>query len=198
MFCIYCSVRRCVCVRVFLCVGVRTDPLHIEGQRLPASGFRLGPAQHHVGVAHLAGVHVCGREGSSDLTCRATRGGGEGWRKEEGQWEWKWNPESAGWGIGLRRVLLFPCPLPGCWISCEPHSGGDSEPFCPGLTLVLFMPSAPDEISWLGSARVHRRCRSRTMQGFGFSRNCLLCFCRFSVCFPVELTEPQNQPEKNF
>lgn len=52
-------------------MGVKTDPLHIEGQRLPASGFRLSPAQHHVGVAHLAGVDVGGRERSFDLTCRA-------------------------------------------------------------------------------------------------------------------------------
>lgn len=56
---------RCVCVCV--CV-VKTDPLHIEGERLPASGLGLEPAQHHVGVAHLAGVDVRGREGNFDLT----------------------------------------------------------------------------------------------------------------------------------
>lgn len=61
-----------------VCVGVKTDPFHVEGERLPASGFRLGPAQHHVGVAHLAGVDVCGRKRSFDLTCRAKRGGGTG------------------------------------------------------------------------------------------------------------------------
>lgn len=52
-------------------VGVKTDPLHVEGERLPASGFRFSPAQHHVGVAHLAGVDISGRERSFDLTCRA-------------------------------------------------------------------------------------------------------------------------------
>lgn len=61
-----------------MCVGVKTDLLHVEGERLPASGFRLGPAQHHVGVAHLAGMDVCGRKRSFDLTCRAKRGGGTG------------------------------------------------------------------------------------------------------------------------
>lgn len=54
---------------------VLTDPLHVEGERLPASGFRLVPAQHHVGVAHLAGVDVCGSERNSDLTC-GVKGGG--------------------------------------------------------------------------------------------------------------------------
>lgn len=60
-----------MCVSGKVCVGVRTDPLHIEGQRLPASGFRLGPAQHYVGVAQLTGADVCGRKRSFDLTCGA-------------------------------------------------------------------------------------------------------------------------------
>lgn len=50
------------------CEEVSTDPLHVEGERLPASGFGLVPAQHHVGVAHLAGVDICGRERNFDLT----------------------------------------------------------------------------------------------------------------------------------
>lgn len=72
-------------IRTFVspCVGVKTNPLHVEGERLPASGFRLGPAEHHVGVAHLAGVDVCGRERSFDVTCTAKREGGGGGRKRE-------------------------------------------------------------------------------------------------------------------
>lgn len=53
-----------------------TDPLHKEVERLSASRFGLVPAQHHVGVAHLAGVDVCGRERNSDLSC-GTKGGRE-------------------------------------------------------------------------------------------------------------------------
>lgn len=64
-----------------MCVGGETDSLHVEGERLPASGIRLGPAQHHVGVAHLTGMDVCGRKGCFDLTCRDKRGEERG-RKE--------------------------------------------------------------------------------------------------------------------
>lgn len=50
---------------------VLTDPLHVEGERLPASGFGLVPAQHNVGVTNFAGVDVCGRQGNFDITCGA-------------------------------------------------------------------------------------------------------------------------------
>ena len=70
---------------MFVYVCEDADPLHVEGERLPASGFRLRPAQHHVGVAHLAGVDICGRERSFDLTCRAEKGGGGGGRRGGGE-----------------------------------------------------------------------------------------------------------------
>lgn len=53
----------------------RSDPFHIEGEGLPASRVRLGPAQHHVGVAHLTCMHICGRKRNLNLTCKTGEGG---------------------------------------------------------------------------------------------------------------------------
>lgn len=66
-----------------------SDPFHVEGERLPASRFRLGPAQHRVRVAHLTGMHICGRKRNRHLTCAGERGGG-------GQSEVSKAPDSAG------------------------------------------------------------------------------------------------------
>lgn len=55
----------------------RSDPFHWEGKRLPASRLRLGPAQHHVRVADLTRMHICGWKRNLNLTCE-TGGGGEG------------------------------------------------------------------------------------------------------------------------
>lgn len=68
----------CILSRCFLFVYLReSDLLHVEGQRFSASGLRLGPPQHYVGVAHLAGVDIGGRKRNSNLTCTAKMCGGK-------------------------------------------------------------------------------------------------------------------------
>lgn len=58
----------------------RSDPFHREGKRLPASRLGLGPAQHHVRVADLTRMHICGWKRDLHLTCE-TGGVGEGQSK---------------------------------------------------------------------------------------------------------------------
>lgn len=94
-----------------------TDPLHVEGERLPASGFGLVPAQHHVGVAHLAGADVCGRERNSDLSC-----GAKGRREKK----------VRSVGRGLKKMVKVQISLFTVWGKI-PHS---SRGFCPAATIL--------------------------------------------------------------
>lgn len=155
---------------MWVCVWVKSHPFHIESERFPASGFRLSPAQNHIGIAHLAGVNICGRERSFDLTCGARRGGG---RKK------KLRGQSDRWDARLR--WCFSCLVGLIWINHTrlrftllPHC------YCPTIPNLMLN----GLIQWT-SSDMSNDTVTKELLGFGA---CLsLCkSCSLSV-FPEEL-----------